>query len=247
METKKNPFTKFISTAVTVVVIIAGFILAYIFPQNLVLNLFYDKIGAEEINNLQYNYGQLAGLPAGEDVPLLEDIEQFGSLTSLDYITFETDSIIPLPLYQLKSANDRTAQNRRGRTIRQRPTFTEGSFLVENVYNGYYLVKLPDGNYVLSYLDDSYYIKYLLRGKVQLPVGRVDYMLRNEKDYLESYIEEYDLGDRLLDMFAEEKYEENDLLNKVVTIGAFAAVLAVYILLWTLLSSIFEKIRGKKA
>lgn len=246
METIKKFFGKHIASIIAFVVIIADLYLAYTLPSNLVLDLFQDKIGAEELGRLEYNYGQLAGLPAGEGVPVLENIDQFYESGSLDYITFETDSIIPLPLYRLKSEQDRMAKGRKGQTIRQRPTYTDGSFIVENVYNRYYLVKLPDGNYVISYLDDSYYVKYRLKGKVQLPLGRVDYMTANEEEYLGSYIEEYGLEDRLLDMFAEERYEENDFLNIAVALGVFFGVLILYIVLATLVSSIFGKMRGRK-
>lgn len=243
METVKKRLAKIGFTALTVVVVAAAVYVAYTVSPNVILNLFEDKIGGEEIRNLQYNYGQLAGLPAGDDVPLLTDREQFEEMDALEYFTFETDSIIPLPLYHLKSSKDAMVKNRKGQTIRQRPAFIQGGLLVENVYNRYYLVKLPDGEYVLSYLDDSYYIQYLLGGKVQLPLGRADYMLRNEEEYLASTIEEYGLGDRILDMFAEERYEERDFLNLAASVGLFVAILAVYILLYSLISWIFRKIR----
>lgn len=244
MEAIKKLLAKYASTAIAVIVVVADFYLAYTFPPNLILNLFQDKVGAEEIKNLEHDYGQLAGLPAGEGVPLLENIEQFNDISKREYVTFETDSIIPLPLYHLKSTQDMIVKSRRGTTSRQRPTFTQSSFFVENVYNRYYLVKLPDGNYVISFLDDAYYIQYRLQGKVQLPLGRADFMTYNEKEYLASYIEEYGMRDNLLlDMFAEERYEENDFLNLVVLIGVFFAVLAVYVVIAAIVSSVWEKMR----
>lgn len=248
MEAVKKLLAKYVSTAIAVVVVVADFYLAYTFPPNLVLNLFQDKVGAEEISNLEHDYGQLAGLPAGEGVPSLENIEQFNDISGRGYVTFETDSIIPLPLYQLKSTKDMVVKGRGGRTTRQRPMFTQSSFFVEYVYNRYYLVKLPDGNYVISFLDDAYYIQYRLKGRVQLPLGRTDFMTYNEKEYLASYIEEYygEYGIRdnlLLDMFAEEQYEENDFLNMLVLIGVFFAVLGIYIVVATVVSSILGKRR----
>ena len=157
---------------------------------------------------------------------------------TLDYITFETDSIIPLDFYSLKNTAEQNYTSRtRRRTIHiHRSVYTTNPFLgMDKVYNRYYLVKLPDGNYVLSYLDDAYYVKYRLAGKVQLPLGRVVQMMANEREYAETHLSEYGLDEELiLDMFAEERYEQQDFLNTLVpfavatvTAGLLLALLVV--------------------
>lgn len=203
-------------------------------------------IGASQLENLEYNYGQLAGLPAGEGAPVLEDIEQYRDIAhDLDYITFETDSIIPLKLYSLKDTADQNSVSRsRRRTIHiRRSIYTTNAFLgMEKVYNRYYLVKLPDGNYVLSYLDDAYYVKYKLAGKVQLPLGRVVQMTAEEEKYTADYVDEYGLDEKLiLDMFAEERYEEQGLLNTVVPFAVATGVAVVLLAVMIVLEKIIEK------
>lgn len=249
MNAEKKPLKKILETVLIFAVVIFSMWFAYKFPPNLVLHLFREKMGAAQLAGEPYNYGQFAGLPAGEGVTQLKDIEQFRELTSLDYITFETDSIIPLDLYRLKSATDKVStDSRRGyrSNRRQRSTYTQGGFFVENVYNRFYMVKLPDGNYVAAYLDDSYYIKYLLGGgRVQLPLGRPERMSREEAEYLASDIAEHGLDEeRLLLMFAEEDYEDHKILHTAVPIGVFFVVLGLVIGVEAAVAKILKKKRG---
>ena len=111
---------------------------------------------------------------------------------------------------------------------------------MDKVYNRYYLVKLPDGNYVLSYLDDAYYVKYKLAGKVQLPLGRVVQMMANEREYAETHLSDEEL---ILDMFAEERYEQQDFLNTLVPF-AVATVTAGLLLVILI---ILEKAASRKS
>lgn len=119
---------------------------------------------------------------------------------------------------------------------------------MENVYNRYYLVQIPDGSYIMSYLDDSYYVKYLLTGKVQLPLGRMEGRSRDLERYLAEEIKEYGLEEgRVLDMFAEEEYEENKIWHQAVSIGVFFVVLALYVAVSSVVSALFSKRRGAPA
>ncbi len=243
-KTGKSLVAKWLSTALTVVVVVAAIGLAYTFPSNLVLHLFQEKVGQDQIDALQYDYGQLAGLPAGEGVTVVQEIGQLDGMDYQGYFTFETKSIIPLDLYRLKSTADQVTTSGSGRRTvrRQRPVYTTGGFLVENVYNRYYLVQLPDGNYIMSYLDDSYYVKYLLTGRVQLPLGRIDGRSRDVERYLAEEIEEYSLEDgKMLNMFAEEEYEEHKIWHQAVSIGVFFVVLALYVAVISGVSALFRR------
>lgn len=44
---------------------------------------------------------------------------------------------------------------------------------------------------MLAYLDDAYYVKYRLAGKVQLPLGRVVQMTASKRGYAEVHLAEY--------------------------------------------------------
>lgn len=64
----KNIFSlKNIVTVLSVMVFFADLYLLCVFPSNLVLDLFCGRMGKEELDNLEYNYGQIAGYPAGKD------------------------------------------------------------------------------------------------------------------------------------------------------------------------------------
>lgn len=226
---------KNIVTVLTAMVFFADLYLLCVFPSDLVLNLFCGRVGKAELDELEYNYGQLAGYPAGEGVPILEDIEQLRECGSLDYITFETDSIIPLKAYKLRSPSDMTdnTYRRRGNRVssgKQWPTYSTTRPLTKAyIYNRYYLVRLPDGNYVAAYLDDAFYWQYKLTGKVKLPLGLVEDIHIQARPLLQSSIDTYGAeGEKMLLMFSQERYEQHKKLYKFVQLVVFAGILAVY-------------------
>ena len=91
----KKSLENYVITALVIIIFLLWMFLFWTFPVSLVMNLFQEKLGAAELENVEYNWGQLAGLPAGEGVPVLEDIEQYRDIAyELDYITFETEEII---------------------------------------------------------------------------------------------------------------------------------------------------------
>ena len=169
----------------------------------------------EKVDKMPYNYGQMAGLPAGKGITKLSDIDQFLNLSVGEYITFKTDSIIPMQAYRLKSSTDAGNISYRLGTYRhydsswQWPDFHTNKLMgIYFLYNGYYMVKLPDGNYMTAYLDDVYYIKYLIAGSVQLPLGTAERMILTEQEDLKTYITEYSLNSEyLLMMFCQMRYE----------------------------------------
>lgn len=227
----------------------AALYFAFTFRLNLILDLFWNKTDQAVILEKEDFDGLLAGLPAGEGVTELTDIEQFYELkvsgfdTSNcegwwdreevikvypEYITFETDSIIPLGLYRINSKSDRSTY-RHGRSG-AKVTISEytNSGLVGSLFffNQYYLVGLPDGNYVLAHLDDAYYVKYLLAGKVQLPLGIA--VTDFSELHLQPCFEEYGVpDDRILDMYCEKRYEDWSVLYHVVVCLLFPVLLYI--------------------
>lgn len=226
---------KNVVTVLSAIVFLADLYLLCVFPSDLVLDLFCGKVGSAELDALEYDYGQLAGYPAGEGIPTVSGIEQFRECKGLDYITFETDSIIPLNAYRLRSDSDKTdnTYRRSGNRVSSRKqwsTFSATRPLIKGyIYNRYYLVRLPDGNYVAAYLDDAYYWKYRLAGRVQLPLGLVEDIQIQARQLLDPAIEKYGAdGEKMLLMFSEKRYEQHKKLYKFVQLAVFAALLAVY-------------------
>lgn len=235
-----------------------------LFPPELVLNLFSHKVSQADLDKLEYDYGQMAGYPAGEGIPVaetIEDYERLGGYTEqtvsdetsrYEYFTFETDSIIPLDFYQLMSNADvRISRRRRGRAKDYRDTYiTSGLSIDRNYYNRYYLVKLPDGNYVPAWLEDSYYWKYKLTGRVQLPLGCKSYTDPRVQETLSSYAQEYGLDgevQKVLLMFSSERYEQRKTLYFVIRLVVLVIAMAIPVaVVWLVQKAYYKWTRSKE-
>lgn len=227
-------------TVVAAIGLLAGIYLLCTFPSSFIWDMYWDPIDAEEIEQLNYNPFKIAGLPAGEGIQVLETKEQFDNIhyeEHHEFYTFETDSIIPLNVYKMKSGTDSTNDtyrvgNSQTNSGIQWSTYAHSAWSIlwrRNIYNRYYLVELPDGNYVVSYLDDSYYLKYLLNNKVQLPVGYVYFLTPGEKKELQSEMEKYGLDeDHYLVMFSQTRYEENKGSYTTIALAVFICAMALY-------------------
>ena len=136
------------------------------------------------------------------------------------------------------------SSRRSGAVTRYRKSFeTSPSFTDRAYYNRCYLVALPDGNYVLTWLEDAYYWKYKLTGHVQLPLGCKEFMTHNEKEAMASYIQEYDLDeDSILMMVSEERDEQRKNLYFVVRLGVLVGSIAIVIAAAVLIEVIAGKV-----
>lgn len=243
---KKWSVANVVFNVVTTIVILTASYLAVVFPVNFVLDLFWEKCGKDKIESASYDYRQFAGLPAGEGIPELTSIEQYNNSNGTGYFTFRTEDIVPLEAYRLKSSSDAMdTKYRRGKRlvssgITRWNTYGKKAGFKRYLFNRYYLVKLPDGNYVAAFLDDGVYLRYCLTRSVQLPVGYIEFMDSGEKKLLAPYIEEYKLHEeKILNMFCEERYEKYKILNYIVLIAVWALVLTVYFLLLMLVERVF--------
>ena len=234
-----------------------------VFPANLILDLFSDKVSQAELNRLEHDYGQMAGYPAGEGIPVANNIEEYeelgwykkieGSeeLGGKEYFTFETDSLIPLDYYRLRGGVELAvhSSSRSGAVVRYRKSLeTSPSPTDRSYYNRCYLVALPDGNYVLAWLEDAYYWKYKLTGRVQLPLGCKDFMTANEREFLAPYIQEYGLDERsILIMVGDERDEQHKNLHFIVQLGVFAVSIAIMVAVAVVVEIIVGKVsRARK-
>ncbi|MGN0160268.1 MAG: hypothetical protein ACI4AQ_02640 [Lachnospiraceae bacterium] len=233
--------------------IFIGAVLFYViwanFPAHLIINAFTKELTREQIMAEDMYWGEVAGMPAGDDIPLENDLNDLSDATNKDYMTFVTDDIVPLGVYQLKSIqkdgvyylnSSNRATHANGR---RRAQYVTGSVIERYLYNEYYLVKLPGGDYALAYLDDCYYWKYCIFGKVQLPIGSIMVLsngiepmkyLKEQDEILEKYhidLESDSWGYYLL-MFNEEHYEKYSNLYCIICLvgaGIFVMVYGVVI------------------
>ena len=231
-----------------------------VFPANLILDLFCDKVSQAELDQLEHDYGQMAGYPAGEGIPVVNNIAEYdeigwykkieGSeeLGGREYFTFETDSLIPLDYYRLRGGVELAVHSsrRQGAVTRYRKSFETSPYATDrSYYNRCYLVALPDGNYVLAWLEDAYYWKYRLAGRVQLPLGCKDFMTANEKEALAPYIQEYGLDESaILIMFSEERDAQQKNLHFLVQLGVLAVSVVIILAVAVVVAKIAEKVSG---
>ncbi len=238
---------KIIFNVVSIVVILGASYLVMVFPADFVLDLFWEKCDQDKIQSTSYNYGQFAGLPAGEGIPNLTSSEQcYKNSENIEYFTFRTKKIIPLEAYRLKSSSDAMdTKYRRGRRlvssgVKQWNTYGKKAGFKRYLFNRYYLVKLPDGTYAAAFLDDGVYLRYCITGSVQLPVGYAAFMESGEKKLLAPYITKYGLHEeKILRMFCQERYEEYKTLNYLVLISIWIFVLGLYCFLVMLVEKLF--------
>jgi len=235
-----------------------------VFPANLILDLFSDKVSQTELDQLEYDYGQMAGYPAGEGIPVAHNIAEYEELGDYrriegseelgrkEYFTFETDSLIPLDYYRLRGGVELAVHSsrRQGAVTRYRKSFETSPYATDrSYYNRCYLAALPDGNYVLAWLEDAYYWKYRLAGRVQLPLGCKDFMTANEKEALAPYIQEYGLDENdILIMVSEERDEQRKNLYFIVQLGVLVVSVVIMLAVVVAVEKIADKaVRARKS
>lgn len=231
--------------------IVVGFVLFYVimvnFPAHLIINAITKDVTYEQMMDEDMYWGKVAGMPAADDVPLEEDLNDLSEATNQDYVTFVTDDIVPLGVYQLKSVekDGKYFLNSRSRATggngRLRDRSKTGMVIERYLYNGYYLVKLPGGDYALAYLDDCYYWKYRVLGEVELPIGYIQVespsspamkYLKEQDEILEKYdidLESNSWNYSLL-MFNEENYEKHHVLYFAICFLGAGILFVIYII-----------------
>ena len=85
---KKRSLGNYLFWIVSAIVFFAGIYLLFSFPAGLVLDLFWDKMDAEDLEELDYNHFLIAGLPAGEGIERIENREQFDAITLGEHFAF---------------------------------------------------------------------------------------------------------------------------------------------------------------
>lgn len=224
-------------------------------PINILSNLFFDEVGMQTIEAEEY--GQYAGLPAGADIPVLADKDEYEKYYETEeYFTFKTDYIVPLDIYRLKDIADtserfsfssRSGSRRVGgptHTIYNELYSTAPSWLKRKLYNRYYLVQLPDENYAFAYLDDYYYYKYKRKGSVNLPIGRVWHTKPEERELLSDAGDKYNADEtKILQMFSESRY----IKYKECYEGILVISILITTALWLIIAGVIGRWIGRRS
>ena len=172
--------------AAAVVVLIVGWMggMLFCFPSYQAAQLFLPKVSradlaADELHDWR-------GRRAAGNIPRLTGTAQLedGTFNGLDYLTVETEEIIPLGHYRLKDFSDSRpeatlrAQARTGR--RPLREYVEFAGPTAMFYGQYALIRLEDGSYLGAYLDASY---STVLGPKRLPIGRTERVGTRSREY----------------------------------------------------------------
>lgn len=182
---------------VDVVSVIIALVIAVYAARN--VGLEYLLRGTEEPVTLamaEETYAEaVTGLPAAEDIPRIENQEQWEELGEFSSVTIEPVDIIStgigsrhpwVPEYKRK-----TTRRSRNRVI---PAVSDMKWDIFDEYAEYYLLQLPDESYILAQIaqDD---VKKLKVGKaITLPVGRKVQVLSQAQKELGEICAEYNVS-----------------------------------------------------
>lgn len=180
------------------------------------------------------------GYKAGEDIIRLKSNEQLQEAEG--YVTVETDTIIPLDLYVVKSfdvmnelISQKNTSTRRGRRYggdKAPKPYLKSLGADKTHHNRAYLIQLEDGSYVTALMED-YYANKIQEGKtVTLPIAEVDHLQKEMKGPVNDYSEKYEVNDQdLLRFYNETAYEETYLWLSVsrIVVGLLGA--AIYLII----------------
>lgn len=154
------------------------------------------------------------GLPAGEDIPRLSGKVDFENMDSTSYVTAEPVGILPTGVYSLKTwvspYISRTVNGRTTKTGKRKAEVIRSKLDIQEDYNQYYLLALPDHSYILAQISKSE-AAAIRRGKhVTLPIGKKKALSSTARNYLMNICTEYDVSmDGVLYTFDDAWYEEH--------------------------------------
>lgn len=233
----KSKFAKFLEYAAIIIAII----IAVITVKN--LNIESMLRGKEEPVTSAMTESLLSediiGMPAADDIPRIEDVQEWEDTWQTSYVTIEPLSIIPTGYGTRHPWVSAYSTGRRGR-IRNRPVVSEMAFDILDEYGEYFLVELPDGSYILAQMsaDDAGKIK---SGKqFALPIGHKSAANGTVLANISDLCEEYDVyTDGVFYCINDAWNESHSLTIQLIRIGA--GILTTLVL-GTIFITIIDKI-----
>lgn len=166
--------------AVEVIIVVFCMVIAFLVFRNLNPESFIKPDGTPVTQDrIAASPGEdYAGKAAGEDILRLSGSSDLEKLGAGSYATAETSEAVATGIYGLKPWVDPYAvtkiRNSRGRLVssgRKAPEVTGDIITSTEYYQEYYLVKLPDGTYILAQFSDVYKDKMVNGEAVLLPIG----------------------------------------------------------------------------
>lgn len=224
--------------AVVIVALIVGFFLMNTIGVESMLR------GKEEPVSLAMTEAGLQddfiGLPAGDDIPRITNIEEWDDAWPTSCITIEPVSVIPTGIgarYSWVSAY--TNVGRRG-GARRKADVTRTSLDLLGEYGEYFILQLPDQSYILAQLpkDDA---RKLKAGKeIALPVGKKDGVHRQVLANIQDLCDEYNVNTEGVFYCINDNWNQShSMMVQLIRIGI---ALGTALVLGTILIMIVDKI-----
>lgn len=234
----KNKFVKFLEY----VFVIAALIIAVLVAKNLSVESMLR--GKQEPVTLAMSKELLlngsVGMPAGDDIPRIEDAQTWDDTWTTSPVTIEPLDIIPTGYGTRHPWVSAYSTGRRGR-VKSRPVVSSETLDILDEYGEYYLVELPDGFYILAQMsaDDARKVK---SGKsTSLPIGKKDSANGNVVHNISDLCEKYNVVDTdyLYYCINDEWNESHSILVQIIRI---AAGILTALVLGTIFITVIDKI-----
>lgn len=185
-------------------------------------------------------YEDFIGLPAGSDIPRVEDMETWDNTWATSLVTIEPLSIIPTGIgarYSWVSAYSNSG--RRGGP-RKRPDVTSMTFDILGEYGEYFLLELPDHSYILAQISQDDARKVKAGKEVTLPIGSKGGVHRQVLANIQELCDQYDVyTDGVFYCINDQWNESHQIRVQLIRLGI---LIGVTLVLGTILITLIDKV-----
>ncbi|MCI8886877.1 MAG: hypothetical protein HFG70_02215 [Hungatella sp.] len=183
---------------------------------------------------------EIIGMPAGSDIPRIEDAQTWEDTWATSYITIEPESIISTGIgarYSWVSAY--TSGSRRGGP-RKRPEVTKMALDIFGEYGEYFLLELPDHSYILAQLPQDAAKKVKAGKETVLPIGRKTGVHRQILANIQDLCDKYDVDtEGVFYCINDDWNQSHSMMVQLIRIGI---LLGVTIVFGAILITIIDKV-----
>lgn len=238
----KKKLTKFLEFVSVILAIIIAVLVVKDLPLESVLR------GKEEPVTLAMTEGGLPedyiGMPAGDDIPRIQDAEEWEDTWQTSYVTVEPEAIIPTGIGVRHTWVEAYSNGSRRGGPRRRADVTDMAFDILGEYGEYFLIQLPDQSYILAQMsvDDARALK--AGKKITLPIGRKSAVYQQAVDNIQDICKNYDVNtDGIFYCINDKWNEEHSMLVQMARIGTGFLIMFV---LSVILIMIVDKLMKEK-
>lgn len=183
------------------------------------------------------------GMPAGDDIPRIENAEEWEDTWQTSYVTVEPEAIIPTGVGTRHPWVDAYSSGSRRGGPRYRADVSDMAFDIFGEYGEYFLIQLPDQSYILAQMsiDDARALK--AGKKITLPIGRKSGVYQQAIKNIEDICQNYDVNtDGIFYCINDKWNEEHSMLVQMVRIGiGFLITFVLGVILITIVDKILKE------